>query len=198
MCKQKTFSTINNCLSASRTQQGFSLVMVMMVMVIIALLVIAGAQVSNTEMRISTNNADQKFAKGLAEKALLAGESDLLTILFPSKNSAVDENTLTSSGQFETNKCSSGLGGIYTTTLDVPVWEKGGTKSEEDGFVANGKEVSDITGGAKNPRYIIEYLGVKKVDGNEDVRVFRISARAWGKNENTVSTLQTVVVAPSS
>ena len=69
MCKQKNCSIINNHLSDR--QQGFSLVMVMMIMVVIALLVIAGAQVSNTEMRISTNNADQKYAKGLAERTLL-------------------------------------------------------------------------------------------------------------------------------
>lgn len=38
------------------------------------------------------------------------------------------------------------------------------------------------------PRYIIEYLGVKNGQN-----VYRVTAKAWGKNANTVVVLQSYV-----
>lgn len=191
MCKQKNCSIINNHLSDR--QQGFSLVMVMMIMVVIALLVIAGAQVSNTEMRISTNNADQKYAKGLAERTLLEAEkfiSQQALQAAPVGSTGVkakDEADLLS-----TFNGSNGLYG-YGTTRSTPVWE---VASNWTG--TNSVEVDNLAGTGQKPRYMIEYLGTKDVDGDIGLRVFRVTARAWGENSNTVSTLQTVVVAPSS
>ena len=51
-------------------QGGFSLFIVMVIMLVIALLVIATSQSSNTEMRMSTNEADRKYAVSLAEQGL--------------------------------------------------------------------------------------------------------------------------------
>ena len=202
MCKQKNTRNVKNHLSNIYHQQGgFSLVMVMMIMVVIALLVIAGAQVSNTEMRISTNNADQKYAKGLAEKALLEAEKEITSIVYavPASGSStiavVKEDDLTGAGKFESGKCTSGLCGVgatnskSTATSALALWEG-------EGFKDYGKEV-DISGAAEKPRYIVEYLGVTDIDGQENLRVFRVTARAVGQNPNTVSTLQTVVVAPA-
>lgn len=203
MCKQKINGTVKyyGSMSTQHQQNGFSLVMVMMIMVVIALLVIAGAQVSNTEMRISTNNADQKFAKGLAEKTLLEAEKEITGVVFAStsgtssgtiKKETVDEATLKTT--FPDNNCYNGLCGVGATTAisnGFPLWEN-------NGFTAHGKEV-DIAGGAEKPRYIVEYLGVKEgIDGASNIRVFRVTARATGQNPNTISTLQTVLVAPSS
>lgn len=191
MCKQKNCSIINNHLSDR--QQGFSLVMVMMIMVVIALLVIAGAQVSNTEMRISTNNADQKYAKGLAERTLLEAEkfiSQQALQAAPAGSTGVkakDEADLLS-----IFNGSNGLYG-YGTTRSTPVWE---VATNWTG--TNSVEVDNLAGTGQKPRYMIEYLGTKDVDGDRGLRVFRVTARAWGENSNTVSTLQTVVVAPSS
>mgnify|MGYP003598213695 CR=1 FL=1 len=39
-------------------QQGFTLYMVLILMAVIAILVLAGSQLLNTEMRLSTNDAD--------------------------------------------------------------------------------------------------------------------------------------------
>ncbi|MBO7555211.1 MAG: hypothetical protein J6T41_04490 [Neisseriaceae bacterium] len=182
-------------------QQGFSLVMVMMIMVVIALLVIAGAQVSNTEMRISTNNADQKYAKGLAERALLAGE-DLVT-----QEALVNDPTAVgkAGAKAETDLAdkfpaggSNGLYGYNNTSTAArtapPLWEQDDTWNDTNSIEAKVR----CNAGCKNPRYIVEYLGIKDVDGEENLRVFRITARAWGENENTVSTVQSVIVAPSS
>ena len=55
-------------------QQGFTLYMVLILMAVIAILVLAGSQLLNTEMRLSTNDADRKYAFGLAEDALRNGE----------------------------------------------------------------------------------------------------------------------------
>ncbi|MEL1299200.1 pilus assembly PilX family protein, partial [Neisseria gonorrhoeae] len=41
---------------------------------------------------------------------------------------------------------------------------------------------------SKIPRYIIEYLGVKNGQN-----VYRVTAKAWGKNANTVVVLQSYV-----
>ena len=201
MCKQKINVTVKyGLINTQHQQSGFSLVMVMMVMVVIALLVIAGAQVSNTEMRISTNNADQKFAKGLAEKALLEAEKEVTAKVFgttgtssaTTKIETVDETVLKTSFPDGTCVAASGFCGIgpITAANNLPVWES-------PVFASNGKEV-DISGGAEKPRYIVEYLGIKdNVDGSANIRVFRVTARAVGVNPNTVSTLQTVLVAPS-
>ena len=200
MCKQKINETVKCGFSGTHYQQGgFSLVMVMMIMVVIALLVIAGAQVSNTEMRISSNNADQKFAKGLAEKTLLEAEKEVTAKVFgttgasssTTKIATVDETELKKS--FPDGTCNSGFCGIgpISATNNLPVWES-------SVFASSGKTV-DISGGAENPRYIVEYLGIKdNVDGSANIRVFRVTARAVGVNPNTVSTLQTILVAPSS
>lgn len=219
MCKQKTRISINTNGMMMRYQQaGFSLVMVMMIMVVIALLVIAGAQVSNTEMRISTNNADQKFARGVAEKTLLEAEKKITEIVFDTKtaptggasaNPAIAEADLKSKG-FEDGKCGdkTGLCGAGEPTdmrVDskshnpVHVWEfmsDGKSFLTEEGFEVNDANVKGDA--AKAPRYVVEYLGVKQVDGAPNLRLFRVTARAWGKNINTVSTLQTVVVAPAN
>lgn len=239
MCKQKTRKSINTNVMMCHQQSGFSLVMVMMIMVVIALLVIAGAQVSNTEMRISTNNADQKFARGLAEKTLLVAENKVTEIVFDISDfggsgsggtgaggtgggdagtgggdaggggaggddaapvsPAIAESEIESKG-FAKDTCADGLCGIngaMTANHNVHVWEFG-----DDGksyLSENGKAVSDLQGEAsKAPRYMVEYLGVKQVDGAPNLRIFRITSRAWGKNANTVSTLQTVVVAPAN
>ena len=49
-------------------QQGYALFIVLMMMVVIALLVVTATQSYNTEQRISTNDADRKFATTLAER----------------------------------------------------------------------------------------------------------------------------------
>ena len=55
-------------------QQGFSLFFVMILMLVIAFLVIVTSQSSVTEMRMSTNEADRKYALSLAETGLRDGE----------------------------------------------------------------------------------------------------------------------------
>ena len=58
-------------------QRGFSLFIVLIVMLVIAFMVVAGIQSMNTEMRISSNDADRKLAMSLAETALRTGEKNV-------------------------------------------------------------------------------------------------------------------------
>ncbi|MBR7002739.1 MAG: hypothetical protein IKI11_08780 [Neisseriaceae bacterium] len=188
-------------------QQGFSLVIVMMIMVVIALLVIAGAQVSNTEMRISTNNADQKYAKGLAERALLIGEKQVAEVAITASTSSSGGGTGNQMSAQDDDAIAQqfpaeGANGLYGYDNANPNPRTGPSVWEQDDVWDNANKSIEATGvrcnsGCKNPRYIIEYLGKKDVDGQKDLRVFRVTARAWGENPNTVSTVQSVIVAPS-
>jgi len=58
-------------------QRGFSLFLVLILMLVIALLVIVTSQSANTELRISSNEADRKYAMSLAENGLNAAEEKL-------------------------------------------------------------------------------------------------------------------------
>lgn len=47
------------------------------------------------------------------------------------------------------------------------------------------------TGAGKNPRYIIEYISTQ----DDGAVIYRVTAKAWGKNKNTVVILQSYVSA---
>lgn len=62
------------CRVVKNKPQGFTLFIVLIMMLVIAFIVIASMQSTNTEMRISSNDADRKFAFSKAEAALADGE----------------------------------------------------------------------------------------------------------------------------
>ena len=198
-------------------QQGFTLYMVLILMAVIAILVLAGSQLLNTEMRLSTNDADRKYAFGLAEDALRGGEQytyeevhkevllkPVIVSALASSNvegffdsSIVDKNS--SSAMF-TEACTNGLcaPSIESATTgsvsysDVPAWErKVSSKSVFDSDETSVKYTLATTAEvSKNPRYIIEYLGPAE---STDTTLYRVTARAWGRNQNTQVTLQSVI-----
>ena len=63
-------------------------------------------------------------------------------------------------------------------------------------FANNGNSIAvEVTGDyANRPRYIIEYLNMDSAG----FYYFRVTARAWGKNPNTVVTVQSYVQATYS
>ena len=191
-------------------QQGFSLFFVMILMLVIAFLVIVTSQSSVTEMRMSTNEADRKYALSLAETGLQDGEYFIKKV--------VDENTPTT---FKAN-CESGLclpvSGSYSdghenapfkfdksASSDYQAW----TRCAKNTATANpdsciGKTVLDEnceaartckkTGDGKT-YYVIEYLGAR-TDSNStgtEYDHFRITSRARGQNKDTMVTLQSYV-----
>ena len=166
-------------------QKGYTLFIVLIMMLVIAIVVIASMQSTNTEMRISSNEADRKFALSLAEQALRSGESRILEV----GNAEFDK-------QAASNSCSNGIcGGKASET--TPVWKRSDASVDLN---ANGKGRYCISGNSNknNACYMIERLGDTPQDGHASKSIFRVTARAWGANSNTVVTLQSYVEYISS
>lgn len=174
-------------------QQGYALFIVLMMMVVIALLVVTATQSYNTEQRISTNDADHKFATTLAEAALRQGENHIYEIEDGKKPF--------------TDNCAEGLckaanvtAGIYTIasgTITVSgtskdeAWIREDKKKKTKYIDINGIPYPSKNSGAKkDARYIIEYLSTNSTDNRT---IYRVTAKAWGKNEYTVVMLQSYV-----
>ena len=154
--------------------KGFSLPVVMIMMLVLAIMVLAATQLFNTESRLSSNDADRKMTMQIAEATLRQGEQAI-----------VDQDLvgLDKKAQFTSN-CHNGL--CLPSRSQQAVWE-GGSKSllEE-----KGKEYVTDTAVHQKPRYVIEWIS----DDSEQI-VYRVTARAWGENANTVVTLQSYVAA---
>lgn len=173
-------------------QRGFALFIVLMVMIVVAFLVVTAAQSYNTEQRISANESDRKLALSLAEAALREGELQVLDLEYDTDSKVT----------FSEN-CGKGL----CTAVNV----RTNNDNEEafDNIVVQGKPTVEAVkrfcpanstdlcidkkgmekgSVSKPPRYIIEYLGVKNGEN-----VYRVTAKAWGKNANTVVVLQSYV-----
>ncbi|MBW4013726.1 pilus assembly PilX family protein [Neisseria meningitidis] len=178
-------------------QRGFALFIVLMVMIVVAFLVVTAAQSYNTEQRISANESDRKLALSLAEAALREGEFQVLDLEYDTDSKVT----------FSEN-CEKGL----CTAVNVRT-NNNGNEEAFDKIVVQGKPTVEAVkrfcpanstdlcidkkgmeykkgkGSVnKSPRYIIEYLGVKNGEN-----VYRVTAKAWGKNANTVVVLQSYV-----
>lgn len=177
-------------------QQGYALFIVLMMMVVIALLVVTATQSYNTEQRISTNDADHKFATTLAEAALREGENYIYSI---------EDGTTTFDDDCTNGLCkakslpASKPNEPYTTTGKVIVegnsteeaWHRECGKDKVKCIDINGIPYPSKNSGAKkDARYIIEYLSTNSTDNRT---IYRVTAKAWGKNEYTVVMLQSYV-----
>ncbi|MDO4640199.1 MAG: pilus assembly protein [Neisseria sp.] len=178
-----------------KKQQGFSLFMVLVMMLVIAFLVIAATQSYNTEMRISSNDADRKSAFSLAEAALRQGESEIGKFSNETFSANCTDGLCVQSEQ-ETKSEITAAGNSLNLQLEacgagckgINAWERSGV------FQTVGKEykVPDNLS-AKPARYIIEALG-SNTESDGTIRViYRVTARAWGENPNTTVTLQSYV-----
>ena len=154
--------------------KGFSLPIVMIMMLVLAILVLAAAQLFNTESRLSSNDADRKMTMQIAEAALRQGEQAIVD------QDLVD---LDKKAQFTSN-CDNGL--CLPSKSKQAVWEGGSDSLLEK----NGKEDAVDAVVHQRPKYVIEWIS----DSAGQI-VYRVTARAWGENANTVVTLQTYVAA---
>lgn len=178
-------------------QQGFALFIVMIMMMVIAVLVVAAAQSYNTELRISSNDADRKLAMSVAEAALRQGESRIAEMNDP--NFTAD--------------CSGGLcAPAYADPIDykdtlqgtikvaqggkTPVWLPGSCDKDKGSCLDdNGVTFAAAGSGISRPaRYVIEFINRQNNAGNI-ANIYRVTARAWGRNSNTVVTVQSYVEA---
>ncbi|EMT2816821.1 pilus assembly protein [Neisseria gonorrhoeae] len=197
MRKQNTLTGI----PTSDGQRGSALFIVLMVMIVVAFLVVTAAQSYNTEQRISANESDRKLALSLAEAALREGEFQVLDLEYAADSKVTFsencEKGLCTAVNVRTNDNGNGeaFGNIVVQgkpTVEAvkrPCPAKSGKNSTGLCIDNQGVEYKKGTGNvSKMPRYIIEYLGVKNGQN-----VYRVTAKAWGKNANTVVVLQSYV-----
>ena len=189
-------------------QQGYALFIVLMMMVVIALLVVTATQSYNTEQRISTNDADHKFATTLAEAALREGENRIYEIEdgdFPFTDDCISTSKTKPKDKDKDNK-QKGLckaahvnAGSYLTA-EGTITVTGTSKDEawvrkcgtDKCIEKNGKEYKISGIKVKPPLHIIEYLGTNSADNRT---IYRVTAKAWGKNDNTQVVLQSYVAS---
>ncbi|ENW3126393.1 pilus assembly protein [Neisseria gonorrhoeae] len=184
----------------SEGQRGFALFIVLMVMIVVAFLVVTAAQSYNTEQRISANESDRKLALSLAEAALREGEFQVLDLEYTADSKVTFsencENGLCTAVNVRTNDANEEIfdnivvkGKPTVEAVKRPCPAKSGKNSTGLCIDNQGVEYKKGTGNvSKMPRYIIEYLGVKNGQN-----VYRVTAKAWGKNANTVVVLQSYV-----
>ena len=186
-------------------QQGYALFIVLMMMVVIALLVVTATQSYNTEQRISTNDADRKLATTLAEAALREGENQIFdiegkktTFTKDCKNGLCSTPEVIYDGNFEKPENDKLEGDAWNRILPecIEKDEKDEKKKKKPQkcIDVNGKKYSlgENSGIKKSPRYIIEYLGTNSADKRT---IYRVTAKAWGKNDNTQVVLQSYVAS---
>nr|WP_253339738.1 pilus assembly protein [Neisseria sp. HSC-16F19] len=183
-------------------QQGFSLFIVLIVMLVIAFLVIAGTQSVNTEMRMSSNDADRKYALSLAESALRTGENRIAALPANTAFSVACTDglcvpaggvTVPMGSERFTIAATERVGSCTAAGCNTIAWERTIGAPNTDNILNSGTKSVQVNtaDAAKKPRYIIEYLN----KDNQGRYFFRVTARAWGKNDNTVVTLQSYVEA---
>ncbi|EMR8527729.1 pilus assembly protein [Neisseria gonorrhoeae] len=197
MRKQNTLTGI----PTSDGQRGSALFIVLMVMIVVAFLVVTAAQSYNTEQRISANESDRKLALSLAEAALREGEFQVLDLEYAADSKVTFsencEKGLCTAVNVRTNDNGNkeafgnivvqGKPTVEAVKRSCPA--KSGKNSTGLCIDNQGVEYKKGTGNvSKMPRYIIEYLGVKNGQN-----VYRVTAKAWGKNANTVVVLQSYV-----
>lgn len=181
-------------------QRGSALFIVLMVMIVVAFLVVTAAQSYNTEQRISANESDRKLALSLAEAALREGEFQVLDLEYTADSKVTFsencEKGLCTAVNVRTNNANEESFGnivVQGTPIVEAVKRSCPAKSGKNsiGLCIDNQGVEYKKGTAsvsKMPRYIIEYLGVKNGQN-----VYRVTAKAWGKNANTVVVLQSYV-----
>lgn len=196
MRKQNTLTGI----PTSDGQRGSALFIVLMVMIVVAFLVVTAAQSYNTEQRISANESDRKLALSLAEAALREGEFQVLDLEYTADSKVTFsencENGLCTAVNVRTNDANEETfdnivvkGKPTVEAVKRPCPAKSGKNSTGLCIDNQGVEYKKGAGNvSKMPCYIIEYLGVKNGQN-----VYRVTAKAWGKNANTVVVLQSYV-----
>ncbi|EMT7068065.1 pilus assembly protein [Neisseria gonorrhoeae] len=181
-------------------QRGSALFIVLMVMIVVAFLVVTAAQSYNTEQRISANESDRKLALSLAEAALREGEFQVLDLEYTADSKVTFsencEKGLCTAVNVRTNNANEESFGniVVQGTPTVEAVKRScpaNSGKNSTGLCIDNQGVEYKKGTAsvsKMPRYIIEYLGVKNGQN-----VYRVTAKAWGKNANTVVVLQSYV-----
>lgn len=198
---------------APQRQQGAVLVVALMFLIILTLLGLAAMTGTTLEEKMAGNSRDYNIALQAAEAALRDAEADL-------KGSGVSAGrtlnvysfpvgligTATPSGCASTGGTATGLCVIDTEKVQLygdstkVDWGASSTSSARYGQFTG---ATSITGVASQPRYVMELMkfsdGMSKdrvsgASGSVDYFFIRITARAWGANNQTQVTLQEIFI----
>lgn len=149
-------------------------------------MVVSITQSYNTEQRISTNDADHKYAAALAETALRAGENRIAGPEFEDEVTFTPNCTKALCSAANAAKGTFGSVIVEAETRGIAAWER--MCGKKTCIEINGIELEN-TGAGKAPRHIIEYISTQ----NNGSVIYRVTAKAWGKNANTSVILQSYV-----
>lgn len=168
-----------------RNQKGFSLIFVIVVLLVVSFLVATSFRMLNSEMNQAAGDVDKKFAFGFNETALKYVEQ----VKLPSVSKQIKDGSLV----LVEGECNAGVCKSTNTAL----WEKTSISGKNilDDCTTAGEFIVNNSGGScsqvgnitwRNPHYIIELL----TEPTEPVKIYRVTVKSWGKDENSVVVTQ--------
>jgi type IV pilus assembly protein PilX len=206
-------------------QQGGVLIISLILLFAFTLLVLGTSQQLLVEQKISTNQNDRQRAFQLAQLALQAAETKTQTL--NAKIAGLTPSELFGrSGIFTSNCTNSSNPNGFTHGLCLNAQQSPGLQVAWERVTGEGSQRSDILSPCghaiqyiidhsaspgclngrinsgrqlwANPHYIIELLDLQYRDGQHPVGgLYRITARAWGRNRHTRVTLQSHYLVPN-
>ena len=162
-------------------QQGAALVMSLVLLLILTLIGIAALRNTAMQERMAGSLQDQNLAFQSAEAALREGEAALNVAVLPEFNGANGWHSWTSNSK--------------------PLWEQAPSDTRLSGAIAYSGEYDGVVA----PQFFIEQLpavvveetpgGSRAIGGGEaleEIDIYRVTARGFGRNPGTVVILQSV------
>ncbi len=178
-------------------QKGFSLIFVLAILIVVSFLVASGMRTINTETAVSGGEVDKSVAFHYAETA--ADYISKIKLVEIDDKLQKGEISLPPDNQPGCTSDSTYNGICVNYTKETtPAWQKNvGDENILDSCLGSSSFSVNKTGGEcepdkpgnvawKNPRYIIEPMS----DATVSPRIYRVTIKAWGKNENTSTIIQ--------
>lgn len=187
--------------SPPQRQRGAILVVVLMFLVLLTIISVSSISGVTLEEKMAGNLREQNTAFQAAESALRDAEIDLETGIGGTGN----RDPMTIAAHFA---AAPGCGGAFTNgacrnadhmaqIVTASSWDW--TSATKTVAYATYTGADALSGVFRQPRYVIEYLPqMDDATTTPATRHFRVSARGWGANQNSVVTLQTVYRMPTN
>ncbi len=158
-------------------QNGLILIVSLIFLILLTLLTLTAIETSTLEVKMRTNDQSRNIAFQAAESALREAEHFIIS------SDTVFNPVLITSGPFQGSDCIAGLCPYTSSPLCLAI---------DFNWLTKGRVVNAILqNSVQAPRYVIELLShAPSSDGKSTDFIFRITARAWGMDINTVVQLQ--------
>jgi type IV pilus assembly protein PilX len=189
-----------------QSQQGASLIMVMLILMVVSVLGVGGAQIALMGERGARNDRDQQVAWQAAESGLIDAEFDLIDSTytltrktqFDGKNRNVFYSGCGTASSAATNKS---IGLCALNTAGKPAWltadftvDSGAATTTEFGTFTGHTFASGTVGiqPAKKPRYVIEMVPDPIGDKSDPSFLYRVTAMGFGPRADIQAVLQMI------